>query len=291
MSGLVEVLFAAAPSTRWLRDPTRGGVGTCATSLHTTPARCRARRVCASDRSRRSGACDLLGIDPLYVANEGKLLAVVPAREADAARRGVPEPSARGPRHADRRHPHRAAGRRRAEHMVRGDPDRRHARRRSVASDLLAARWRVASAHRASAGESRRDSARRRFSPFRVPRRESSGLVGFVLNDSSGVLIEVEGAKAELAEVCALARGPPPLARVRRRSTGPRSPAAGSYEDFRIVESKAESVPNVAVSVDCAHVRRLPMRGRRPSRPQVRLSIHELHELRAALHDSALGPL
>jgi hydrogenase expression/formation protein HypE len=32
-----------------------------------------------------AGACDLLGIDPLYVANEGKLLAVVAAKEADAA--------------------------------------------------------------------------------------------------------------------------------------------------------------------------------------------------------------
>ena len=32
-----------------------------------------------------SGACELLGLDPLYVANEGKLVAVVPADEADAA--------------------------------------------------------------------------------------------------------------------------------------------------------------------------------------------------------------
>ena len=31
------------------------------------------------------GACDLLGIDPLYVANEGKLVAVVPADQCDAA--------------------------------------------------------------------------------------------------------------------------------------------------------------------------------------------------------------
>jgi hydrogenase expression/formation protein HypE len=33
-----------------------------------------------------NGACDLLGIDPLYVANEGKLVAIVPEDEADAAR-------------------------------------------------------------------------------------------------------------------------------------------------------------------------------------------------------------
>jgi hydrogenase expression/formation protein HypE len=31
-----------------------------------------------------AGACEILGIDPMYVANEGKLIAVVPAAEADA---------------------------------------------------------------------------------------------------------------------------------------------------------------------------------------------------------------
>ena len=35
------------------------------------------------------GACDLLGIDPLYVANEGKLVAVVAPDEADQRRRGL----------------------------------------------------------------------------------------------------------------------------------------------------------------------------------------------------------
>ena len=45
-----------------------------------------ARRGGAAGRRRRStGACDLLGIDPLYVANEGKLVAVVAPDEADAA--------------------------------------------------------------------------------------------------------------------------------------------------------------------------------------------------------------
>ena len=36
-----------------------------------------------------NGACDLLGIDPLYVANEGKVLAVVPPEESDAALRAM----------------------------------------------------------------------------------------------------------------------------------------------------------------------------------------------------------
>jgi hydrogenase expression/formation protein HypE len=34
-------------------------------------------------REEVKGACELLGLDPLYVANEGKVLAIVPAREAD----------------------------------------------------------------------------------------------------------------------------------------------------------------------------------------------------------------
>ncbi len=83
---LVEALFSAAPSTRWLRDPTRGGVGTVCNELAND-----AGLAVVLDESALpidpavAGACDLLGIDPLYVANEGKLLAVVPAKQADAA--------------------------------------------------------------------------------------------------------------------------------------------------------------------------------------------------------------
>ncbi len=82
---LVEALLSAAPSTRWLRDPTRGGVGTVCNELAHD-----AGLAVVLDESTLpidpavSGACDLLGIDPLYVANEGKIVAVVPAREADA---------------------------------------------------------------------------------------------------------------------------------------------------------------------------------------------------------------
>jgi hydrogenase expression/formation protein HypE len=86
LSELVEVLLAAAPSTRWLRDPTRGGVGTVCNEL----ARATDLAIVLDERLlpvRREvgGACDLLGIDPLYVANEGKFVAVVPPEETDAA--------------------------------------------------------------------------------------------------------------------------------------------------------------------------------------------------------------
>ncbi len=83
---LVEVLLAAAPDTRWLRDSTRGGVGTVCNEL----ARDADLTVVLDEGSLPilaavAAACELLGIDPLYVANEGKLVAVVPSDQADAA--------------------------------------------------------------------------------------------------------------------------------------------------------------------------------------------------------------
>ncbi|ABK70418.1 hydrogenase expression/formation protein HypE [Mycolicibacterium smegmatis] len=83
---IVEILLAAAPSTRWMRDATRGGVGTVSNELAKD-----APYAVILDEQRLPvapqvlGACDMLGIDPLYVANEGKFLAVVPHDEAAAA--------------------------------------------------------------------------------------------------------------------------------------------------------------------------------------------------------------
>jgi len=86
LSDLVEVLLAAAPHTRWLRDPTRGGVGTVCNELAADAEVAVVLQEASLPLQRAVvGACDLLGIDPLYVANEGKLVAVVPSEEADAA--------------------------------------------------------------------------------------------------------------------------------------------------------------------------------------------------------------
>ncbi|MEO6317397.1 MAG: hydrogenase expression/formation protein HypE [Acidimicrobiales bacterium] len=86
LGDLVEALFAAAPSTRWLRDPTRGGLGTVCNELAkaTNLAVVLDEALLPIDPAVNA-ACDLLGIDPLYVANEGKLVAIVAAEEADAA--------------------------------------------------------------------------------------------------------------------------------------------------------------------------------------------------------------
>jgi hydrogenase expression/formation protein HypE len=77
---------SAGPDLRFMRDPTRGGVGTVLNEL----ARDSGYGVALWEeklpiRDVVHGACEILGIDPLYVANEGKLLAVVAAEVADAS--------------------------------------------------------------------------------------------------------------------------------------------------------------------------------------------------------------
>ncbi|WP_072811968.1 hydrogenase expression/formation protein HypE [Rhodococcus zopfii] len=83
---MVEALLAAAPATRWMRDATRGGVGTVCNELaQATGFAVVLDEAALPIRPAVLGACDLLGIDPLYVANEGKFVAVVAADETDAA--------------------------------------------------------------------------------------------------------------------------------------------------------------------------------------------------------------
>lgn len=83
---LVEALLAAAPSTRWMRDATRGGVGTvCNELVKGSPFAVILEEDKLPVEPQVLGACDMLGIDPLYVANEGKFVAIVAANEAEAA--------------------------------------------------------------------------------------------------------------------------------------------------------------------------------------------------------------
>ena len=83
---LAAVLLDAGPGTRWLRDPTRGGV---ASALNELVELCglavEIDEAALPVRTAVAGASELLGLDPLYIANEGKLLAVVAADGADAA--------------------------------------------------------------------------------------------------------------------------------------------------------------------------------------------------------------
>jgi hydrogenase expression/formation protein HypE len=87
LTSLVKALKDAAGSgLRFMRDPTRGGVGTVLNEL----ARDSGLGIALWEerlpiRDVVHGACEILGIDPLYVANEGKLLAVVAPELAEAA--------------------------------------------------------------------------------------------------------------------------------------------------------------------------------------------------------------
>ena len=84
---LVEALAASVgPGLRWMRDPTRGGV---ATALNELARDCQLgihlfeESIPVRDTVR--GACELLGLDPLHIANEGQFLAVVDSERAERA--------------------------------------------------------------------------------------------------------------------------------------------------------------------------------------------------------------
>lgn len=80
----VEALAAAAaPGLRWMRDPTRGGAATSLNELARDAGVCIAlveHLIPVRDAVR--GACELLGLDPLHIANEGQFLAIVAAEYA-----------------------------------------------------------------------------------------------------------------------------------------------------------------------------------------------------------------
>jgi hydrogenase expression/formation protein HypE len=83
---LIGALLDAAPHTRLLRDATRGGL---AAVLHevavASGVEIELREADLPIQPAVQGLCELLGLDPLYLANEGKLAAVVPADELEAA--------------------------------------------------------------------------------------------------------------------------------------------------------------------------------------------------------------
>ncbi len=86
LTDLVKALRAAAPDTRWMRDATRGGVASSLNELAVAAALgVEIEEAAVPVRRPVVGACELLGLDPLYIANEGTMLAVVPAPRSDQA--------------------------------------------------------------------------------------------------------------------------------------------------------------------------------------------------------------
>ena len=84
LNGLTEAILTAAPGVRVLRDPTRGGVATTLNEfVESTALGIELEEAQIPVRPQVQAACDMLGLDPLYCANEGKLLAVVAPEDAD----------------------------------------------------------------------------------------------------------------------------------------------------------------------------------------------------------------
>jgi hydrogenase expression/formation protein HypE len=84
LNGLVETILAASKDIHVLRDPTRGGITSALTEIAQAA---KVGMLLNEDAIPISedvkGACEILGLDPLYVANEGKLLAIIAAQDVD----------------------------------------------------------------------------------------------------------------------------------------------------------------------------------------------------------------
>lgn len=84
LNGLTEAILSVAPGVRILRDPTRGGVATTLNEfVEGTALGIELEEARIPVRPQVQAACDMLGLDPLYCANEGKLLAVVDPTDTD----------------------------------------------------------------------------------------------------------------------------------------------------------------------------------------------------------------
>ena len=83
---LIAALLSAAPGTRFIRDPTRGGVATVLNEIaEAAQVAIEIDETAMPLRDEVRGFCEILGLDPLYLANEGKIVAVVPAEQSRRA--------------------------------------------------------------------------------------------------------------------------------------------------------------------------------------------------------------
>ena len=95
LHGLVAAMLEAAPGLRCLRDPTRGGLANTLNELaRQSGVGMQLEESAIPVREPVRAACEFLGLDPLYVANEGKLIAICAAEDAErllAAMRAHPQ--------------------------------------------------------------------------------------------------------------------------------------------------------------------------------------------------------
>jgi hydrogenase expression/formation protein HypE len=86
LNGLIETLLAAAPGVRCLRDATRGGLATVLNEIAgASQVAIEIDEATTPIREEVKAFCEILGLDPLYLANEGKLVAIVAPEDVEAA--------------------------------------------------------------------------------------------------------------------------------------------------------------------------------------------------------------
>jgi hydrogenase expression/formation protein HypE len=86
LNGLIETLVEACPDVHCLRDATRGGVATVLNEFaQAADVGIEVDETALPLREEVKGFCEILGLDPLYLANEGKLVCVLPEATAEAA--------------------------------------------------------------------------------------------------------------------------------------------------------------------------------------------------------------
>jgi hydrogenase expression/formation protein HypE len=86
LNGLIETLLAAAPAIRFIRDPTRGGLATVLNEIaDASQVAIEIEEAGTPIREEVKAFCEILGLDPLYLANEGKIVVIAPPDQADAA--------------------------------------------------------------------------------------------------------------------------------------------------------------------------------------------------------------
>ena len=86
LHGLIEALLTAAPGVRFVRDATRGGLATVLNEIaDASQVAIEIEEGATPIREQVKAFCEILGLDPLYLANEGKIVVIVPAAQVEAA--------------------------------------------------------------------------------------------------------------------------------------------------------------------------------------------------------------
>ncbi len=84
LNKMVDEMFSVSSKINVLRDPTRGGISSALNEIaqsSNTGMLIDETKIPISEQTK--AACEILGLDPLYIANEGKLIAIVSSEDAD----------------------------------------------------------------------------------------------------------------------------------------------------------------------------------------------------------------